>query len=50
MTILAPSGSNYPEVDNFVLTVTSVPEPSIAALGSLGVLALFAVKRKNCAC
>lgn len=30
--------------------VIPVPEPSVAALGGLGVLALVAMKRKNCAC
>jgi hypothetical protein len=49
MTILAPSGSNYPEVDNFVLTVTPVPEPSVAALGGLGGLGgiLLLLKRNG---
>jgi len=50
LIILAPSGSNYPEVDNVNLTVVPAPEPSIAALAGLGVLALFVVKRKQFAC
>jgi hypothetical protein len=50
LTIAAPSGSNYPEVDNFNLSASSVPEPSITALGGLGILALLALKRKCFAC
>ena len=40
------SSGNYPEVDNFVLTVTSVPEPSVLALGSLGIIFWLAKRKK----
>jgi len=32
---------DWPNIDNFVLSVESVPEPSTALLGGLGLLALF---------
>jgi hypothetical protein len=41
LTIRTPAGSNYPEVDNFVLTVTTVPEPGSFALLSLAVAGVF---------
>lgn len=34
----------------FVVNLTAVPEPSVAALGGLGMLVLFVLKRKNAAC
>jgi len=34
----------------FVANITEVPEPSVAALGGLGILALFGLKRKSVAC
>jgi hypothetical protein len=37
-------------VGNTLADVTPVPEPSAVALGGLGVLVLFALKRKSCAC
>jgi hypothetical protein len=46
--------SGWNVLDNIAIgdtlsSVTAVPEPSVAAIGGLGILALFALKRKNCA-
>jgi hypothetical protein len=43
--VISPTGANYPEVDNFVLTV--VPEPSTMALSCLGGLGALLLKRKK---
>lgn len=45
LTITAPSGSNYPEVDNFALSVVSVPEPAALALLALSVVGLAVTRR-----
>lgn len=39
------SGNNFIEVDNFSLSVTPVPEPSIALLGGLGLIGLLRRRR-----
>lgn len=41
------TSTNWAEVDNFNLSVTSVPEPSVALLGAAGLLA-FARRRRAC--